>query len=157
MTTQNTAQSSQEPAFFDLHVNGIGYLNRVRYVQPKKGDGFWACSIAGLRGNRNSPDYTYFDVHVTGETAKQLIARSVNAVKAGHKMLVSFKLGDIYPETFTYEKGDKAGQTGVGLKGHLLLIRWIKKDGEFVYQMPKADDASGAPADTAGTPGANAA
>ncbi len=154
MTTQN---ASQAPAFFDLHVNGIGYLNRVRYVKPNKGDGFWACSIAALRGSSTSPDYTYFDVRVSGETANQLIARAEGAVTAGHKMLVSFKLGDIYPETFTYENGDKAGKTGVSLKGRLLLIRWIKKDGEFVYQMPKADDANGAPADAAGSPDANAA
>ncbi|MDH2431004.1 STY4534 family ICE replication protein [Pokkaliibacter sp. MBI-7] len=151
MTTQNASQ------FFDLHTSGIGYINRIRLVEPKKGEPFWACSIAALRGDTNNVEYTYFDVRVSGTEAARLIARCQQAVEAGSKMLISFKIGDIYPDVFTYASGDRKGETGVSLKGRLLMIRWIKKDGEMIYQMPKADDASGAPADTAGTPGANAA
>ncbi|PXF30449.1 hypothetical protein WH50_15405 [Pokkaliibacter plantistimulans] len=151
MTTQNATQ------FFDLHTSGIGYINRVRLVEPKKGEPFWACSIAALRGDTNNVEYTYFDVRVSGTEAARLIARCQQAVDAGSKMLISFKIGDIYPDVFTYSSGDRKGETGVSLKGRLLLIRWIKKDGEMIYQMPKADDANGAPADAAGSPGANAA
>ena len=39
-----------QPAFFDLHVEGVGYLNRVRTVQPKKGQEFLACTVSAMRG-----------------------------------------------------------------------------------------------------------
>ena len=29
---------SQEKSFFDLHISGLGYLNRIREVTPRKGD-----------------------------------------------------------------------------------------------------------------------
>ena len=62
--------------FFDLHTSGIGYINRVRLVEPRKGEPFWACSIAALRGDTNNVEYTYFDVRVSGTEAARLIARS---------------------------------------------------------------------------------
>ena len=34
MSEQSQASS---PSFFNLHVEGVGYLNRVRTVKPKKG------------------------------------------------------------------------------------------------------------------------
>jgi len=34
---------SNEKSYFDLHISGIGYLNRIREVKPKKGEPFLAC------------------------------------------------------------------------------------------------------------------
>ena len=42
-----------ESKFYDLHVTGLGYLNRVRMVKPNKGETFLACSISALRGEWN--------------------------------------------------------------------------------------------------------
>ena len=67
--------------------------------------------------------------------------------EAGKSVLVGFKLGDLTAETFIYEKGPKAGQTGVSLKARLLRIAWAKVDGKTVYTAPKdgqsADDRQG--------------
>ena len=30
--------TSTEKSYFDLHITGLGYLNRIREVKPKKGD-----------------------------------------------------------------------------------------------------------------------
>ena len=49
-------------------------------------------------------------------------------------MLVSFRIGDIWADAFTYEKGEKKGQAGASLKGRLLYIGWIKVDGNLVYE-----------------------
>ena len=40
--------TSNEKSYFDLHITGLGYLNRIREVKPKKGDSFLACDIAAL-------------------------------------------------------------------------------------------------------------
>ena len=52
------------------------------------------------------------------------------------KVLVGFKIGDLYAETYTYERGAKQGQTGVSLKARLLRIDWMRVDGQSVYPAP---------------------
>ena len=41
-----------------------------------------------------------------------------------------FRIADIYPEMFTFEKGDRKGQPGVSIKGRLLRIKFAKVNGE---------------------------
>ena len=43
-------------------------------------------------------------------------------------VVIGFRIGDIYPELFTYERGEKAGQQGVAIKGRLLKIGFAKVD-----------------------------
>ena len=62
-----------QPAFFDLHVEGVGYLNRVRTVRPKKGQEFLACTISAMRGAAGQVEYTKFDCRVSGAEAKQMV------------------------------------------------------------------------------------
>ena len=58
-------------------------------------------------------------------------------IEAERRVLVGFKLSDLYAETFTYQNGEKQGQTGVSLKTRLLRIDWAKVEGEYVVR-PKA-------------------
>jgi len=133
--------TSNEKSYFDLHITGLGYLNRVREVKPKKGDAFLACDIAALNGPSDSPEYCRFDVRVSGTEAQHLIRRCEEAVKAERKVLIGFRLGDLWVDTFTYSKGERAGQQGVSLKARLLFLSWIKVDGQLVYKAEaKASD-----------------
>lgn len=133
--------SSTEKSFFDLHVTGLGYLNRIREVTPRKGDPFLACDIAALNGPSDDPEYRYFDVRVSGMEAQHLVRRCMEAVEAKKKVLIGFRLGDLWTDLFTYTKGKRAGETGVSLKARLLYVGWIKIDGNTVYKAePKATD-----------------
>jgi hypothetical protein len=133
---------TNEAKFFDLHTTGIGYLNRIREVKPRgKGKPFMAVAVAALRGSSDDTEYSYIDCNVVGAEAEKLIRRSQAAVDAGKKVLVSFRIGDIWADSFTYEKGDKQGQPGASLKGRLLFIGWIKVDGETAYQAKPKDSA----------------
>ena len=58
--------TSTEKSYFDLHITGLGYLNRIREVKPKKGDAFLACDIAALNGP--SDDVSYGGGAGTGRT-----------------------------------------------------------------------------------------
>lgn len=122
--------------YFDLHTRGIGYLNRLRIVpaKNKKFKPFTACTIAALRGTTEEPEYTYIDVRVYSEKAVELLESCQEALSKKQKVLISFLIGDIYPECFTYEHGDKQGQCGCGLKGRLLKISLIKINGHIVYR-----------------------
>lgn len=136
MTTSSTKR------FFDLHVTGLGYLNRVREVTPARGAPFLACDISALNGPSDKPQYCRFDVKVSGSAAQHLIRRCEEAVKAERKVLIGFRLGDLWTDLFTYRKGEKAGKPGVSLKARLLYVSWIKIDGEYFYSAKEADEAA---------------
>lgn len=126
--------------FFDLHTQGIGYLNRVREVCPKNGSSFWACDIAALHGSEDNVNQTRFDCRVSGADAIKLVSNYQWATQQGHKVLIGFRLGDLYAETFTYSKGERAGETGISLKARLLKIGFIKIDGDYVYSAETESD-----------------
>jgi hypothetical protein len=131
-TQPTTEAPTSEKAFFDLHVNGVGYLNRIREVKPRKGQPFLACSISAMRGDPSDVEYTKFDLRVTGGEAKRVVAMLKPDVDIKKLVLIGFRIGDIYPELFTYERGEKAGQQGVAIKGRLLKIGFAKVDGQAV-------------------------
>jgi hypothetical protein len=140
MTQTQQTNQQQGNKYFDLHVQGIGYVSRIREVKVKgKGDNFWCCTIGALRGAAEKPDYTYFDCRISGGDALRLIQRYKTLVEEKHKVLIGFKVGDIYPEYFTFTGGKHKGETGVSIKGHLLFISFVKIDGEMKYQAPKKD------------------
>ncbi|EKT1260958.1 DUF3577 domain-containing protein [Salmonella enterica] len=131
-----------ERKYFDLHTRGIGYVNRLRTVTPKKGNPFLACTIAALRGTTDQPEYTYIDVRVYNEKAVELLESCQDALSKKQRVLIAFNIGDIYPECFTYDKGEKKGQCGCGIKGRLIKITMIKIDGHEVYRENAADNQS---------------
>ncbi|EIZ8585541.1 DUF3577 domain-containing protein [Salmonella enterica subsp. enterica] len=128
--------------YFDLHTRGIGYVNRLRTVTPKKGNPFLACTIAALRGTTDQPEYTYIDVRVYNEKAVELLESCQDALSKKQRVLIAFNIGDIYPKCFTYDKGEKKGQCGCGIKGRLIKITMIKIDGHEVYRENAADNQS---------------
>ena len=123
-------QDQAQPKYFDLHTTGIGYLNRAREVPVKRGQPFLAVDISALHGEADNVEYTRFDCRVSGKEAQAIVRQLMPAVEAERKVLVGFKLGDLYAEIFTYQRGEKQGQTGVSLKARLLRITWVKVDGE---------------------------
>ena len=134
--------NSTEKSYFDLHITGLGYLNRIREVKPKKGDTFLACDIAALNGPSDDVSYVRFDTRVSGSEAQHLVRRCIGAVEAEKKVMIGFRLGDLWTDTFTYSKGKRAGEQGVSLKARLLFVSWIKVDGKLVYKAePKPADA----------------
>lgn len=128
------SNSTNQSKYFDLHTTGIGYLNRIREVKPRKGTPFMAVTVAALKGSTDSAEYAYIDCNVVGAEADKLIRRCQDAVEAGKKVLVSFRIGDIWADVFTYTSGPKQGQTNASLKGRLLYLSWIKVDGETVHE-----------------------
>lgn len=131
-------QDSSQPKYFDLHTTGVGYLNRVREVTPERAQPFLAVDISALHGSVDNVEYTRFDCRVSGKEAQEIIRSLMPAVEADRKVLVGFRIGDLYAETFTYERGERQGQTGVSLKARLLKIAWAKVDGETI-DLPSTD------------------
>ena len=127
MSTNETKQ------YFDLHTQGIGYLNRIREVTPNEGDTFLSVTIAALRGSVDNAQYTHFECRVSGKKAQELVRQLKPAVEGNLKVLIGFTLSDMYAESFTFKNGDKAGEAGISLKARLLRVAWAKVDGQPFY------------------------
>ncbi|MDY4281348.1 MAG: STY4534 family ICE replication protein [[Pasteurella] mairii] len=139
MMNANTQASTQQVNYFNLHTAGIGYLNDIRIIKPKKGNEFVACRIAALTGENSDPEYRYFDVNVVGADTEKLIRRCQAAVEAKKKVLISFLIADLWVDTFIYKSDStyhKKGDTGFSLKGRLIQVKMIKIDGELKYPSP---------------------
>src|SRR3546814_16529670 len=80
---------------------------------------------------------------VSGSEAQHLVRRCIQAVDAEKKVMIGFRLGDLWSDTFTYSKGKRAGEQGVSLKARLLFARWIKVDGKLVYTAEPKPTAPG--------------
>lgn len=126
------SQAPSQSSFFNLFVEGVGYLNRVRTVKPKKGQEFLACTVSAMRGSTADLGYTKFDCKVSGAEAQKIVKQLEPDVAAEKAVIIGFKIADIYPELFTFEKGDKKGQPGVSIKGRLLRVKFAKVNGEAV-------------------------
>jgi hypothetical protein len=134
MSTHDTTK------YFDLHTQGIGYLNRVREVTPREGNPFLSVAISALRGSVDNVQYTHFECTVAGRKAQEVVRQLKPAVEANQKVLIGFTLSDLHAESFTFKNGDKAGETGISLKSRLLRITWAKVDGQPFYTAQ--DDAA---------------
>ena len=124
---------STNEKYFDLHTQGIGYLNRIREVTPKEGTPFLSVTIAALRGSVDNVQYTHFECTVSGKKAQEIVRQLMSAVEGNSKVLIGFTLSDLNAESFTFKNGDKAGETGISLKSRLLRITWAKVDGQPFY------------------------
>ena len=128
---------------FNIHTSAVGYINRIREVEPKKGKPYWSCSITALRGDMDAADRTYFDVSVVGSLAKERIKELFELQESGQdKIFVSVKMGDIYPEHFELKKGKNAGKICTSIKGRLLRIDYASIAGEaFEFKAQPAEPA----------------
>jgi hypothetical protein len=136
--------------FFDLHIQGIGYLSRAREVKPKRSSPFLAVDVTAIHGPADDVQRVRFDSKIAGAEAQKVIRDLMAEINdRDRKVLAAFKLGDLYVDQFTYESGEKAGQTGTSLKTRLLRLAWVKVDGEFVYRAPLEGAAPAAQAEAA--------
>ena len=145
MSTPRPDQAApKEKSYFDLHTTGIGYLNRIRDVKPRGATPSLNCSIAALNGAADEPSYTWLDARVSGREAGHLVRRCKDAVDAGRKVLIAFRVGDLRGEVFIRQKAPRIGEPDVSLKVRLLYIGMIKIDGKLVYKAERkpgeADD-----------------
>ena len=91
--------TSTEKSYFDLHITGLRYLNRIRRSEAQEG----TMRSPGLRHLRplNGPgddvSYVRFDTRVSGSEAQRLVRRCIDARRREKKVMIGFRLGDLGP------------------------------------------------------------
>lgn len=124
--------------YFNLTINGLGYLSNVRQVNAQSGT-FISCVINALSGPSDSPSYVRFDVTVAGKEASSLINRCQKAVDEDKKVLIGFVLSNPSTDIFQLKNGEHAGESRVSLKARLIKVDWIKIGQDMVFKTERAD------------------
>lgn len=131
-TTQTQAQTQAQA--FDLIIEGVGYLNRIRTVRPeRKGPTYLACTINALMGQADSVEYQSIDCRVVGKLAMQVVEQLAQDVEAKQKVIIGFRAGDPKPDFYEFDDkttGEKVQREG--LKARLLQITFAKVNGQKV-------------------------
>lgn len=153
MSTQTNAQTAQ-PKAYNLHTTGMGFVNRLRFVNPEKGKGkskgYWSVSIGALYGVEDENgrcESSLYDLNVVGKVAKDSVQTLQAAFNEGKKIFVEFKAGDTRSEHYQYKNGERAGQWGSCIKGTLLQLRKAWVNGELVIDTSQQPDLEEVPAD----------
>lgn len=141
--TPAPVQPKPQSSYFNLHIDGLGYLSNIREINTATGS-FLSCTINALHGSTDKPDYTRFDVTVSGKQTTSLIRRCQNAVNEEKKILIGFKLSNLTADVFTLTKGDHAGKSRASLKARLIKISYIKVGQDMVYKAEKPESADSA-------------
>ncbi|CAP78619.1 hypothetical protein LF82_670 [Escherichia coli LF82] len=134
------AQPKPQSSYFNLHIDGLGYLSNIREINTATGS-FLSCTINALHGSTEKPEYTRFDVTVSGKQTTSLIRRCQNAVNEEKKVLIGFKLSNLTADVFTLTKGDHAGESRASLKARLIKISFIKVGQNMVYKAEKSESS----------------
>ena len=135
MTTSN---QSNEKNFFNSNLSGFAYLQRAREVIPKKGEPYYAVTIALQQGKAGESNTLYVDCIVVGGEAQHLVMKYLDKINdRGTKVSARAVMSDFYLDTFIYPKSHerKAGQAGAALKGRLLLLTAMKINGNLINEL----------------------
>lgn len=136
--TSNASNTGKSKDYFNLTINGLGYLSIVRQVNAQSGT-FISCVINALSGPSDSPSYVRFDVTVAGKEASSLINRCQKAVDEDKKVLIGFVLSNPSTDIFQLKNGEHAGESRVSLKARLIKVDWIKIGQDMVFKTERAE------------------
>lgn len=127
--------------YVNLCIQGIGYLNRVREVRPRRGNPFVSCTIAALHGSLDAVKKTLFECIVVGGEAIEVV-RHFSSAAESQRVLIGFRLGDPWVDTYTFgPESARAGQFGAIIKAKLVYVSWVRVDGEKVWSRVDSKDA----------------
>ena len=119
--------------YYNVSITGFGYINNICEVNPS-GKPYLICDIALLSGelkrDYSTLDKTYFKATVVGSKVKAAFRKHFNAdgfIKSPKVPVTALvRLSGLEAETFTFQNGERAGQTGISLNTRLLGITWLK-------------------------------
>ena len=134
MSNQSNSQ------YFNLTADGVGFVNRIRKVQSKKGDPYFGCTIQASYGD--SGDKCRFDVRVVGNEAKEAFQSLVETypellsaeVKEHPTVIISFRLGDLNPKMIEFTDREGQSRSFATIDARLLIAKSIKVNGEVFHK-----------------------
>jgi Protein of unknown function (DUF3577) len=144
-------EAQQTTPAFNLILEGIGYLNRIRTVAVKKGPSYQACTIKALMGVGDDVEKLEVDCKIVGKQALASIELLKSAVADKRKVIVGFRVGDPKPDWYEYTNSENKTETRACLKARLLILTFAKVDGQRV-ELPGFERRESVPAQESDAP-----
>ena len=140
MSNTQTQTQSNTPTYYDLIVQGCGFLNRLREVESKKSK-YYAATLNANRGDQG--ERTSFEVRIVGSDAKKLFAGLLEQFpalldkdfKKRPSVFCAFSVGDIQPKSYTGKDGNEV----LCIDGRLLRFLFINVNGKPWYSKNNPD------------------
>lgn len=125
---------AKQEAQRELLSYGMAYVNGMDHTRARM-------DTCVLHGNVNSLEKNYTTVNLPQERSAE-IDKALDAVIAAGvskaKVLAGIVLRDMQCSAFVFREGSQnAGHLGTNVNAVLHGIRWVKVEGETVYQLPK--------------------
>lgn len=120
---------AEKTNYFRLRTSGWGYINKIRSVEPDNALPFTVVEAVLLQGPQSNPERLRVSAIVSGEDAYRALTRVAVAMDGGKRIFAHLVLAGMRIKTFVYQKGERAGQTGVNVHSHLVDILKAKADG----------------------------
>lgn len=140
--------NQNQPTYVNLTADGLAFMNRLRWAEPRDGDAYLALTLMAFHG-KDGKRHQQFEAVPKGDTVCGLL----------HELM------DQYPELCDDYQGEEkvtavCGFTIAGLEGrkpfrtskgkevfpigcNLIRIKWIKVNGEFWYREPRDEQQQG--------------
>jgi hypothetical protein len=125
---------------------GLAYINAVNHARSRTD----LCVIHGDTSGQETLEHSYIGCSLP-MTPEAQMASAINTVIAGTssnaKVLVSVVLRDLHCSAFVFrDESRHAGQLGTNVNAVLHSVRWVKVEGQKVYELPKAEPQAPVPA-----------
>lgn len=142
MTTQT---NPQKKAYFNLHTDGMAYLNNIETVNPKKQGvkSFLSLSVTLLEGDPEKPNKTYVSLVIPealDDVTALLIKYRDAIVGRNTNVFANIKLADLRCKPFVYgENSQRSGELGVNFNAKLIGLKYLKVGDQVVYTSSEDD------------------
>ncbi len=125
MTQQSNSNVVPKIAYFNVHTEGLGYLDTLVEVKPKPGQdfvAFWTATFCMLEGDPKNPEKVYVSLTIPGTDVIEVLAPYVSDINNQvTKVFVGLRLARFRGEPFTYGANSKTpGALGINYSARLL-------------------------------------
>jgi hypothetical protein len=142
-TNTSAASNSNTEQYFNMITTVVGYINRMRVVPAKgKQESYLALDFNALNGGPSyeTADLKKFSLIVKGTQANKAIQSLIDTDNNGDKYFGKVEIADFEPTSYkATQDGNyhKAGDTVLQMKGRLIKVHFVTKNGERVFELEK--------------------
>lgn len=136
-----TSSSSNNIAYFNVHTEGLGYLDSLKRIEPNPGQNFtpfWSASFCMLEGDPKKPEKIYVSLSVPAEKViEELIPFLADINGQGAKVFVGLRLAKFRGEPYIHGANSKTpGEPGVNHSARLIAVLYLKV-GDVVVKLAR--------------------
>ena len=142
-TNTSAASKSNSEQYFNMTTTVVGHMNRMRVVPAKgKQPSYLALDFNALNGGPgyDNAETKFFALCIKGDQANKAIQSLIDTDKKGDKYFAKVEIADFGPASYeatrdgtNYKKGD----TILIMKGRLIKVHFVTKNGERVFDLKK--------------------